>query len=551
MNKNILLSRKCGFANFLDPLGERPASAGLGALRSHPMDSARRLFLRHAGALGAIAGSGAPLALNLLAAGNAAAQTATDYRALVCVFLFGGNDAYNMVLPTDASSWSAYSTTRNQAPDSLALMAAGVAGVGTAAAGSPARLGGVLPITPLNAQGRSFALHPLMGSLQTLFNSDRRLAIVPNIGPLILPTTKAQYGSATFPKPASLFSHNDQQNTWQSLGPEGTTRGWGGRMGDMLAAQNTRAAFTAVSASGNAVWLAGQSVRQYQVSANGAIRMGADTNGNVYGSATVAAALNRIAASSRGSHVFEADMAAVSANSISAESVLRTALRPASDAAFGTPPVAGVAYSANNDEKLRYDNPLTGARASNQLAQQLQVVARMVDAGISGATGVRRQVFFVSMGGFDSHDLQNRNNADLMARLSQALQYFDTALGNLGARNNVTTFTASDFGRTFTSNGDGTDHGWGSHHFVLGGAVRGGDLYGRFPTLAVKNSSNNNFDGSPDQLGNGALLPGTSVDQLGATLGRWFGLSDTQVADVFPNLANFNVGVRNLGFMNA
>ena len=518
--------------------------------KSHPVDSARRLFLRHASAMGAIAGSGAPLALNLLAAGNVAAQTATDYRALVCVFLFGGNDSYNMILPTDSASWAAYSTTRNQAPDSIALLAPGVAPVGAAAAGSPSRLGGVLPITPVNAQGRSFALHPLLGSLQTLFNTDRRLAILPNIGPLILPTNKAQYGTLSHPKPARLFSHNDQQNTWQSLGPEGTTRGWGGRMGDMLAAQNTRTAFTAVSASGNAVWLAGQTVRQYQVSTNGAIRLGADTNGTVFGNSNVAAALNRISSASRSGHVFEADMAAVGASSINAEAVLRTAFSPASDAAFGTAPAAGVAYSANNDPKLKYDNPLTGISTPHALAQQLQVVARMVDAGMRGATGVKRQVFFVSMGGFDSHDLQNRNNSDLMARLSQALQYFDTTLGNLGARNNVTTFTASDFGRTFTSNGDGTDHGWGSHHFVLGGAVRGGDLYGRFPTVALKNANNNNFDGSPDQLGNGAMLPGTSVDQLGSTLARWFGLSDTQIADVFPNLPNFNVGVRDLGFMN-
>ncbi len=135
------------------------------------------------------------------------------------------------------------------------------------------------------------------------------------------------------------------------------------------------------------------------------------------------------------------------------------------------------------------------------------------------------------------------------------MRYFDNTLGAMGgtggARNGVTTFTASDFGRTFTSNGDGTDHGWGSHHFVMGGAVRGGQLYGRMPTLAVKNSNNNNFDGSPDQLGNGALLPTTSVDQLGATLGAWFGLNGGQLADIFPNLANFDTSVRNLGFMGA
>jgi uncharacterized protein (DUF1501 family) len=162
---------------------------------------------------------------------------------------------------------------------------------------------------------------------------------------------------------------------------------------------------------------------------------------------------------------------------------------------------------------------------------------------------VRRQVFFVSMGGFDTHDNQNRAHADLMARLGHALAYFDGALGALGLRQQVTTFTASDFGRTFTSNGDGTDHGWGSHHLVLGGAVRGGDLYGRFPVLGAKNSRNNEFDSSPDQLGNGSLLPSTSVEQLGGTLAHWMGLSNSQVLDVFPNLARFDAAHRNLGFM--
>jgi uncharacterized protein (DUF1501 family) len=176
-------------------------------------------------------------------------------------------------------------------------------------------------------------------------------------------------------------------------------------------------------------------------------------------------------------------------------------------------------------------------------------VARLIDAAQSGAVGARRQVFFVSMGGFDNHDAQNRNQADLLARLSHALRYFDTTLGNINARNKVTSFTASDFGRTFTSNGDGTDHGWGSHHLVMGGAVKGGDFYGRFPTIALKNANNNGFDASPDQLGNGALLPETSVDQLGATLGRWLGLSDAQLLDVFPRLANFNPNKRDLGFM--
>jgi uncharacterized protein (DUF1501 family) len=388
-----------------------------------------------------------------------------------------------------------------------------------------------------------------MPQLQSLFNTERRLAIVPNLGPLIQPTSKPQFGQAGHRKPASLFSHNDQQHTWQALAPEGATRGWGGRMGDMLASQNSRAVFTSVSASGNAVWLAGETVQQYQVGTGGAIRMGTDSNGRVYGSTDLAAALQRMTSRARGTHLFEADLAAVAERAVGAEALLRTALRPASDPLFGTAPASGN-YNPSNDPKLQYDSPLTGNRAANGLAQQLQVVARMVEAGISGATGARRQVFFVSMGGFDTHDLQNRNHADLMARLSHAMSYFDTTLGAMNARANVTSFTASDFGRTFTSNGDGTDHGWGSHHFVMGGAVRGGDLYGRFPTLGLKNSNNNNFDASPDQLGNGSLLPTASVDQLGTTLGGWFGLSPSQLLDIFPNSANFDGGVRNLGFMN-
>jgi uncharacterized protein (DUF1501 family) len=509
----------------------------------------RRVFLRQAGALSALAGAGTPLALGLMAAGESAAQTATDYRAIVCVFLFGGNDSFNMVLPTDSASFAAYSATRNQAPDSIALLAPGTAPVPGAAAGSPARLGGVLPIAPIDAQGRAFALHPLMGRLVPLFDTDRRLAILPNIGPLVTPTTKAQYPQRNHPRPAGLFSHNDQQNTWQALGPEGTTRGWGGRIGDRLAAGNTRAAFTTISAAGNAVFLAGNTVRQYQLGTNGAIRLAADSSGNTFGSTAVTAALERIVSRSRGGHVLEADLAAVSQRAIDAEMQLRTTLSPAGQAPFGTP-VSG-AYNAGNDPLLRYTSPINGTVTANNLAQQLQVVARMVDAGMRGATGVRRQVFFVSMGGFDNHDLQNRNHSDLMARLAHALGYFDGVLGGLGARGNVTTFTASDFGRTFTSNGDGTDHGWGSHHFVMGGAVRGGQLYGRFPTLATKNPGNNNFDGSADQLGNGSLLPTTSVDQLGATLARWMGLSAADALEIFPNLANWNSSARDLGFLTA
>lgn len=510
-------------------------------------DASRRLFLRHAGAMTATVGAAAaPLALNLAAIGSASAQAAADYKAIVCIFLFGGNDAINMVLPTDSASWANYGAVRNQAPESIALLAPGVAANLSAAAGSPARLGGVLPISPLNPQGRTYALHPLMGALQSMFDTDRRLAIVPNIGPLVMPTSKAQYALGSHPKPASLFSHNDQANTWQSFQPEGATRGWGGRMGDLLGVQNTRSVFTAISTAGNAVWLSGQSTRQYQVGTSGPIRLGSDGNGRVYGSTDVAQALERIVRGTRGTHLFEGDLAAVSQRALDAELALRSALKPASDPLFGTAPASGT-YNPNADPKLQYDNPLTGAKAVNPLAQQLQIVARMIDG--SAALGAKRQVFFVSLGGFDTHDNENRNHADLMARLAHAMRYFDTALGAMGARERVTAFTASDFGRTFTSNGDGTDHGWGAHHFVMGGAVRGGDLYGAFPVLGTKNANNNQFDSSPNQLGNGTLLPETSVDQLGGTLARWFGLNDSQLLEVFPNLRNFDASRRDLGFM--
>ncbi len=506
-------------------------------------DASRRLFMRQASALSFVAGAGAPLALNLLAAGSAAAQSSSGYRAVVCLFMFGGNDAYNTVLPTDSATWAAYTATRS----SIALLAPGTPPNLSASVGSPARLGGALAITPTNPQGRSYALHPLLESLQSMFDTERRLAVVSNVGPLVTPTTKAQYNQASHPRPVNLFSHNDQQSTWLTMLPEGATRGWGGRIADMVASGTNKAVFTAISATGNAVWLSGQEVQQFQVSAAGPLRLGADANNQVYGSTTVASALASIARTTRGSHVFEADVATISDRAIVAEGILRGALRPASDPAFGTAPASGT-YNPSADPKLQYVDPLTGKAEFSPLAQQLQVVARLIQAGQAGLTGVGRQVFFVSLGGFDTHSDQNKSHANLMARVAHAMRYFDTALGAISARNNVTTFTASDFGRTFTSNGDGTDHGWGAHQFVMGGAVRGGDIYGAFPTLVAKSSGSDDFN-SPDQVRNGAMLPTTSVDQLGATLGRWFGLSDAQALQVFPNLANFAAGVRTLGFM--
>ncbi|UUX96307.1 DUF1501 domain-containing protein [Aquabacterium sp. J223] len=486
--------------------------------------ASRREFLRRAGALSTLGMAATPLALNLAALGTASAQSAgSDYKALVCLFLYGGNDTYNTVLATDAPSWANYTQVRNQAPDSIALLAPGTPENTGAGAGSPARLGGVLALNPITPQGRGIALHPMLTGPRDLFAAGR-LAIVSNVGPLLRPLTKADYRNSAVPKPASLFSHNDQQSTWQTLAAEGATAGWGGRMGDLLAAGNGNALFTSISASGNAVWLSGQNVLQYQVSTNGAIRIGGNGATTLFGSGPALESMRRVMRNARSDSVLLRDHATVVGRSIDAEQAFGAALPAANTAPYG---------------------PLVAPLNNNGLAQQLQVVARTI-AGRT-ALGTRRQVFFVSMGGFDTHDNQNRQHADLMARLSQALVYFDNTLGAMGLRDSVTTFTASDFGRTFTSNGDGTDHGWGAHHFVMGGAVRGREVYGNFPAYGLPDSRGD-FT-SPNQIGNGSLLPEISVEQLGATLGRWFGVSDGGLADIFPRLTAFDASRRNLGFM--
>lgn len=466
--------------------------------------ASRRHFLRVASALSVVGPTAAPFALNLAAISAASAQSAPDYRALVCVFLFGGNDHGNTVLATDSTSWAQYTQIRSTPPDPIALAA-------------PNTVGGVLPIVPNTLQsGRDFALHPNMQPLKDMFDAGRA-AVIANVGPLIAPTTKAQYTARSVPIPPKLFSHNDQQSTWQAYAPEGARFGWGGRMGDLLASMNGNTTFTCISASGNAVWLSGQSTVQYQVSNNGAVAIGGLT-GTLFGSSSASGAFRTIISADR-NNLFEKEHARVTARAIDAQALLNSSMLPA----------AG----------LEAVPTLPNSTQTNSLAAQLQTVARII--GGRTALSAKRQVFFVSIGGFDTHDAQNTNHGNLMQRLAQALAYFDRLLAgtSINAANLVTTFTASDFGRTLTSNGDGTDHGWGAHHFVTGGAVRGKDIYGRFPITGINTT---------DDVGQGRLLPVTSVDQYGATMARWFGLSEGQLDDVFPNLRNFGTA-RNLGFM--
>jgi uncharacterized protein (DUF1501 family) len=504
-------------------------------LKTSRLDATRRLFLRQASAVSASVGSAAaPFALNLATLGTSSAQTTAgsgtggDYKAIVCLFLYGGNDASHMVLRTDDVSFNEYTRLRSVAPESIALKKPGTPIANTGMAASPDRLGGVRAIAPKflatanNSADNSaftFALHPSMSEVANLF-SQSRLAILANAGPLVVPLTRADYVANIKPRPKAIGSHNDQQSTWQALGPEGVKIGWGGRLGDLMAAGNSNTVFTSISVSGNAVFSAGDTVFQYQVGGNGATQING-LSGNLFGSATASATLKSIVTAGN-QHVFANEYGAIVKRSVEAQANFQVAFNASTTVA-----------------PTQYTQPSNNQMANNGLAQQLQTVARII--GARAGLGAKRQVFFVSMGGFDTHDNQNPNQADLLARISHALGYFDTALAGLAGgdmRNNVTLFTASDFGRTLTSNGDGTDHGWGAHHFVSGGAVNGGDIYGRFPQF-IQNAADSN--------GN-AYIPVTSVDSIGATVGKWFGASDSQLDTVFPNLRNFT---RDLGFMKA
>ena len=489
------------------------------------LNATRRQFLRTASVVsGSVGTAAAPFALNMATLNAAVAQTAaTDYKAIICMFFYGGNDSSNMVLRTDKTSFDEYTRLRNVGNDPIALLAPGTPRNGGATRASPANLGGVLPITPkftasVENKDFTFGLHPSMTEAQTLFGAGR-LAILANAGPLVVPLTRDEYTSNSKPRPQALGSHNDQQSTWQALGPEGVKIGWGGHIGDMIASQNTNQTFTSIGVSGNAVFSAGQTTYQYQVGGGGATQIGGIT-GTLFGSPTASTTLRSIITGDN-AHLFAKEMSTITARSITAQQTFQTAY-------------AGSTVVA----PTQYFQPSTGNNQTNGLAQQIQTVARVI--GARTAIGAKRQIFFVSMGGFDTHDNQNMNQADLVARISHAIGYFDTVMSNIGGvdmRKNVTMFTGSDFGRTITTNGDGTDHGWGSHHFVVGGAVKGGEIYGRFPQFQLN---------AGQDAANNAYLPVTSVDTIGATLGKWFGVSDTNLDTIFPNLKNFP---RDLGFL--
>ena len=488
----------------------------------------RRAFLKRSGQL-AISGAALPMAMNLAALGEAAAfNNPGDYKALVCVFLYGANDFANTVVTYDNASYAQYLAIR---------------GAYSASGGLALPLADLTPLTPLTTsavpldyQGasRQFALNPAMTRMAALFNAGKA-AVQLNVGPLIVPLTRDNYNSTdrkTYPRPPQLFSHNDQQSIWQSSSPEGSKIGWGGNMGDLALSSNTASTFTCMSVTGNAVFLAGDQALQYQVTTNGAVRMNSayvspvNVANSTYGSTDVTNAMRMLVQQTR-AHALENEYNKVSVRSIEAEGAVTTALAGTTSTTFTFP-------------------------SGNSLADQLKMVARLISA--RSTLGAKRQVFMVSLGGFDTHDylardhggFRDANNATipgLVGKVSEAIGAFYDATVTMGLADKVTTFTASDFGRTLASNGDGSDHGWGNHHFVVGGAVKGGRFYGVAPPVSVsdaKDTSGAYLPANQWHVGQGRLLPTTSVDQFGATMAKWFGVTESEMVQVFPNIGNFD-----------
>lgn len=414
---------------------------------------------------------------------SAAAAPADDYKALVCVFLFGGNDANNMLVPTDTPTYNTYKAIRGN----LALAQAGL-----------------VPLANTN-----FGLHPSMGPLQKLFQKDAatnttRLAVLANVGTLVKPVphgTNNKPNLNAVPLPSNLFSHSDQQTEWQNANPaaaSGVIGGWSGRLADIVAINQSFPA--SIGVSGGALQLVGAKTQPTTVGTSNFSLLSGLSDPRT----TALQTMQQISLSS----------------GVTLVQAVGQSLKSAVD----------VANTVDNAVKSA-GTAITGF-ANTDIGTQLQQVAQIIQ--IRKALGVTRQIFFVTQGGFDTHSAQLPQHATLMGNLAAALAAFDTAVGTLGEQANVTTFTQSDFSRTFQPNGNaGTDHAWGSHHLILGGAVQGGKIYGTFPTLALT---------GPDDSGDrGNWVPTTSTDQYGAELAKWFGVTAQADLDyVFPNLKSFN-----------
>ena len=461
-------------------------------------DVSRRAFLQRASAL-SLAGAATPFVTSLAAIGEAAAATASDYKALVCVFMYGGNDYANTLVPYDSARYSVYQQNRS----AIALAQSSLA---------PTVLN---PLVPLPG-GAQYALAPPLAPLLPLFNSGK-MAVALNLGTLVQPTTKAQYQANSVSLPPKLLSHNDQQSYFQASSPEGATSGWGGRIGDLFQASNLTATTTCMNVSGNAVFLTGKAAVQYSVTTSGPI--GLTARAALQGSATASTMLQNLLRGAGTAHLMESAVGQIGARALDLYAQVSGALAQA--------PATTTVFPAAADP-------------TSSLGAQLAMVAKLIS--VSSQLGAKRQVFFVSTGRFDNHDEIPTLHPLLQQNVADALRAFYDTTVELGVANQVTTFTGSDFGRALTSNDDGSDHGWGSMHFVLGGAVRGGRYYGINPVI---------MNNGPDDIGQGRLIPTMSVDQYAATLASWFGVADSRLPEIVPNIGNYAgspLGI-NVGFV--
>tara|TARA_R110002020_G_scaffold263353_2_gene477806 strand:+ start:35782 stop:37188 length:1407 start_codon:yes stop_codon:yes gene_type:complete len=465
----------------------------------------RRNFLRSGTAASFLAGTGV---LGSLTGGKAFAADTNGYKALVCIFLKGGMDHADTVLPRDQSSFNLLRSARP------ALHAAYTNG--------SRNLANLLPLTPTNSANfgsRQFGLPQELAGLQSLFESGE-MAIVGNVGPLIQPTTRADLNGSGVKIPPRLFSHNDQQSTWMSLGVEGAQYGWGGSFADAAIRSNAtmNPLYTMVSAGPNDVFLSGTQARQFTASPGGAqgIRIIDDP------------------------YVFNGDSKYNTARSIMGDYVKKTGFGEENLFArdYARQSGNGVVNNRAYDTALKSAPGLTAQfPGSNYVGSQLRAVANTIS--IRDELNSKRQVFYVFMGDFDTHSGQAKALPASHKKLSDAIVAFRTEMINQGVWNDVTLFTMSEFGRTTIDNGDGTDHGWGGHHFVAGGSVAGQKIYGDIPTP--------DLDSDTFTSTHGRLIPKVSVEQYAATLGSWFGLDSTELAAALPNLSNFTE--KNLGFL--
>lgn len=445
-----------------------------------------------------IKAAGATALMQAAALGRPAEFTAhaadtSGYKALVCLFLFGGVDGHDVLIPTDAGSYDQYAAIRQSLLNSYGSVRARE---------NLLQLGDTGPDI---SGGRRFGLPPEMPQLHTLYQSGQA-AIIPNVGPLIEPVTKSAISAETATLPRRLFSHNDQQSTWLSGSTEGAQLGWGGLFADAILSGNGSESFSTIDLGNGGLFLTGENALAYRVSSNGAASIFLTEGGG----ASAAALQDYLRfTTSVDRNLVSRDVMSIIRNSIDNNATFKTA------------------FDGSADLRSNFEG--------NNLSNQLRTVARTIS--IRSQLQASRQIFFVFLGGFDSHSAQASALPPRLARLDTAIGQFQSVMNNMGLANDVTLFTASDFGRTLAINGDGTDHGWGNHHFVVGGGVNGGQIYGDIaPPL---------LDGDFD-VGGGRLIPQWSVEQMAAPLGSWFGLSPTEVRNALPNASNFDPGPNGL-----